>query len=544
MSGPTDGWVQRRGLALLTDLYQLTMMAGHWKDQRTDQPVAFEYYFRNLPPQAGFAITAGLAPFLDYLENLRFEEDDVAYLDTLGIFDAGFLDFLRAFRPGCTVRAMPEGTLVYPYEPIVEVEGSLFEAQLLETALLNLLNYQTLIATKAARICLAADGEPVMEFGLRRAHGPDGGISGSRAAYIGGCSSSSNVLAGKVYGIPISGTHAHSWVMGFDSEIEAFRAFARHYPDRCTLLVDTYDTLESGVPNAIQVFRELHDAGQKIRPAIRLDSGDLAKLSKAAWQMMRDAGFEDPLIVASNDLEEDLIADLKRQGAKINAWGVGTHLITSHDCPAFNGVYKLASVYADGKWQPRIKISSNPEKATDPGRKQVYRYYNTDDEPIGDVMRLAGEDPHDTGRLEARPRTFTNRRVVLGEAARAEPLLQTVLAAGKRVAASPSIHAVRQRAQDQIHALPEEYTRLRNPEIYRVLLSDAAAELKEQLLNAPLGAQGCTHGRHERKPNLVSGGPALPPGLAVDCAHRIHLPVLRHPAVVHQAPVLRRRARW
>ncbi|HPK00614.1 MAG TPA: nicotinate phosphoribosyltransferase, partial [Candidatus Hydrogenedentes bacterium] len=363
---PATPWCQREGMALLTDLYELTMVAGFWKEQRANQRVCFEYFFRRLPPHAGFAVAAGLEPFLQYLENLHFSSDDLAYLRTLNLFDDAFLAYLRDFRPSLTVRAVPEGTLVFPYEPILQVEGSVLEAQFVETALLNTLNYQTLIATKAARICLAAEGEPVMEFGLRRAHGPDGGLSGSRAAYIGGCSSTSNLLAGKVYGIPVSGTHAHSWVMSFPSELEAFRAFARNYPDRCMLLVDTYDTLGSGVPNAITVFKELHAKGQMARPAIRLDSGDLAKLSKMAYRMMTEAGLKDPLIVASNDLDEDLIADLKRQGARINAWGVGTHLITSNDCPALSGVYKLVAVAQGEAWRPKIKISSNIEKATDP----------------------------------------------------------------------------------------------------------------------------------------------------------------------------------
>jgi nicotinate phosphoribosyltransferase len=389
MKYPDQPWFRREGMALLTDFYELTMMAGYWKDDRTEQRVSFDYFFRSLPPHAGFGVAAGLDVFLDYLEHLRFEEDDLQYLRSLKMFDPNFLKFLGAFRPSCTVRAIAEGSLVFPFEPIVQIEGSIFEAQLIETALLNLLNYQTLIATKSARICLAANGESVMEFGLRRAHGPDGGLSGSRAAYIGGCSSTSNVLAGKVYGIPVSGTHAHSWVMSYPNELDAFRAFARHYPDCCVLLVDTYDTVKSGVPNAIQVFQEMRAEGYRMRPAIRLDSGDLAKLSKIAYRMMTEAGLEDPLIVGSNDLDEDLIADLKRQGAKINAWGVGTHLITAHDCPALNGVYKLVAVHDGAAWQPRMKISSNIEKATDPGRKQLVRYYDAEDHPIGDVIHMA-----------------------------------------------------------------------------------------------------------------------------------------------------------
>lgn len=480
-----QSWFKREGLALLTDFYELTMMAGHLKTGRAGNRACFEYFFRSLPPNSGFAVAAGLETFLDYLANLQFSESDVEYLRSLNTFDREFLEHLRAFRPTCRVRAIPEGTLVFPHEPIVQIEGTIFEAQLVESALLNILNFQTLIATKAARICLACNGEPVLEFGLRRAHGPDGGLSGSRAAYIGGCTSTSNVLAGKVYGVPVAGTHAHSWVMSFPSELEAFRSFARLYPDRSVLLVDTYDTVESGVPNAIQVFRELHEEGLDVRPAIRLDSGDLAKLSKIAHRMMAEAGFDDPLIVASNDLEEDLIADLKRQGAKINAWGVGTHLITSHDCPALSGVYKLVALEEDGRWKPRIKISSNLEKATDPGRKKLVRYYDAADRPLGDVMYLMDEEAGAAPAVAARQRLQPQLRSRLSGVARAEELLQLVFDGGSVVGELPSIHDIRQRALDQIATIPEEFRRLRNPELYRVLLSDRIGEIKEEMIQAP-----------------------------------------------------------
>lgn len=475
-------WCRREGLALLTDFYELTMMAGYLAEGRVDHPVCFEYFFRELPPDAGFGHAVGLEPFLEYLEHLQFQDDDIAYLRSLDLFDETFLSYLREFQSRCTVRAVPEGALVFPHEPIIQIEGRLFEAQLVETALLNFLNYQTLIATKAARICLAAEGEPVMEFGLRRAHGPDGGLSGSRAAYIGGCSSSSNVLAGKVYGIPVAGTHAHSWVMSFSSELEAFRAFARNYPDRCILLVDTYDTIGSGVPNAITVFKEMREQGVLVRPAIRLDSGDLSKLSKAAHRLMLEAGLEDPLIVASNDLEEDLIADLKRQGAKINAWGVGTHLITSHDCPALNGVYKLVAVGEGDDWLPRIKISSNPEKATDPGRKRLVRYYDANDAPLGDVLYQYDEAWAESGPVRGRFRAQPHIDALLGEAARSVDMLQPVLMDGQRTGPKQTAASVRAYAQSQIATLPEEFKRLRNPEIYRVILSEQTADLKESLM--------------------------------------------------------------
>lgn len=481
----TPSWLRRDGLALLTDLYQLTMTAGYLKENRANQRVCFEYFFRSLPPQAGFAVSAGLEPFLQYVENLRFYPDDIEYLRSLDLFDEGFFSYLKDFRPACHIRAVPEGTLVFPHEPIVQVEGGIFEAQLLETALLNILNYQTLIATKAARVCLAAESDPVLEFGLRRAHGPDGAVSGSRAAYIGGCTATSNVLAGKTYGIPVSGTHAHSWVMSFESELEAFRAFIRNYPERCVLLVDTYDTIESGVPNAIRVYKEAREQGLKVRPAIRLDSGDLAKLSKIAYKMMIEAGLEEPLIVASNDLEEDLIADLKRQGAKINAWGVGTHLITARDCPSLSGVYKLVAVQENGDWLPRMKTTSNVTKATDPCRKQVFRYYGQDDYPIGDVLCDAAEEAPQSGDVPGVPRTQLHIKKRLRGAVRTSPLLETVFNKGERTCSAPAIKATRQHVLDQIAGMPDEFKRLLNPEIYRVMLSESVGAMKEKLLENP-----------------------------------------------------------
>lgn len=477
-----ESWYQRQGLALLTDLYELTMVAGYIKDGRAENRASFEYFFRSLPPDTGFAICAGLESFLDYVSNLRFSDDDIEYLRTLNLFDDDVFDYLQAFRPRATIRAIPEGTLIFPNEPIIHVEGPIAEAQLFETALLNMMNYQTLIATKASRVCLAAEGEPVMEFGLRRAHGPDGGLSGSRAAYIGGCSSSSNVLAGKVYGIPVSGTHAHSWVMSFENEVDAFRSFARHYPENPILLVDTYDTIESGLPNAIKVFEEMRNEGIKVRPAIRLDSGDLAKLSKIAYQKMQEAGFDNPLIVASNELEEDLIADLKRQGAKINAWGVGTKLITSQNYPALNGVYKLVAIERNGRWEPRMKTSSNLEKATDPGRKRVVRYFDSNDHPVGDVLFRADEEYPASGTVGARVRSQPHVATQLRNTARAEEMLQTVVEEGRVIVDLPDIHAIRRRALDQSNLMTEEFKRLRNPERYTVCLSETLGAIKAELL--------------------------------------------------------------
>ncbi len=488
MKTECNSWFRRDGLALLTDFYELTMMAGHWKDCRTDQYVSFDYFFRALPQNTGYAVAAGLDDFLRYLEHLHFAEDDLDYLRSLNLFDEAFLDYLRGFKPHCTVRAVPEGTLVFPHEPVIQVEGPILEAQLVETALLNMVNYQTLIATKAARVCLAADGDTVMEFGLRRAHGPDGGVSASRAAYIGGCTSTSNVLAGKVHGIPVAGTHAHSWVMSFSSELEAFRAFARLYPERCVLLVDTYDTVKSGIPNAVQVFREMRDQGLAVRPAVRLDSGDLAKLSKICYSMMVQAGLEEPLIVASNDLNEDLIADLKRQGARINAWGVGTQLITAYDAPALPGVYKLVALLQDGTWQPRLKITSNPEKATDPGRKRLVRYYGAEGQPLGDILYLEEETWPESGSIEGRAQKHPHVVRRLENVASAQELLETVFQDGRRTIMPPGTKAIREKMLAHQRRIPEEYKRLRNPEIYKVLLSHRLGEMKDKMLFKPEGA--------------------------------------------------------
>jgi nicotinate phosphoribosyltransferase len=493
-------WAKRENLALLTDFYQLTMMGGYWKTGQKDLQACFNYTFRGLPPDSGFAVTAGLEQLLDLIDGLRFTEQDLDYLSGLGAFDQGFLDYLRDFRLTCTIEAVPEGTVVFPHEPIVQVEGSLIETQLLETALLNTLNYQTLVATKAARIRLACGEDHLVEFGLRRAQGPDGGLSGSRAAYIGGADSTSNVLAGKVFGLPVRGTHAHSWVMSFDNELDAFRAYAACYDDP-VLLVDTYDTLTSGIPNAVTVFKELRDAGRSMRPAIRLDSGDLARLSKAANRAFHEAGFPDPLIVASNELDEGLIADLKRQGAAINSWGVGTHLITASDYPALGGVYKLVAVRQNGgDWVPRIKLSSNAAKMTDPGRKRVVRYYDGAGRPLADIIRLHDEpaDIIEPGQ-PAKPVPFAERHDLsflhaIWDAARCEDLLQPVMQNGARLNPYPSLDEVRGRAQAEVASLPEELRRLRNPEIYSVGLSPKLAAEKVKLVR--------------QAPGVIAAGPA------------------------------------
>jgi nicotinate phosphoribosyltransferase len=482
---PLQGWIQRENMALLTDLYQLTMAAGYFKNQVHDKRACFEYFFRELPPHSGFAVFAGLEQMLDGISAMRFSRSDLAYLSATVGFPDDVISFLSDFRPELDVYAMAEGEIVFPHEPIVRVEGPLLAAQLVETYILNALNYPTLIATKTARVCLAAEGDPVLEFGLRRAQGPDGGLTGARAAYIGGAAATSNVLAGKVYGIPVKGTHAHSWVMSHESELESFRAYARAFPNATVLLVDTYDTLASGVPNAIKAFKELRQKNPNVRAAVRLDSGDLARLSKEAYKMLTAAGFNDPQIVGSNDLNEDLIADLKRQGARINAWGVGTHLITGYDFPALGGVYKVVAVEEDGKWRPRLKVAGNPEKTTDPDRKQVYRLFNGRGAPRADVLCPADQTAPGPGHVTAMDRERFYREYVF-EAERVEPLLQKVMEKGKIAGARPGLDQVRDRAQAGIAALPDEMKRLRNPDLYPVLLGPELAATKKRLLQEGL----------------------------------------------------------
>lgn len=368
--------MRAQNLTLLTDLYELTMMQGYYENP-SDQIVVFDAFYRKNPCGGAYAVCAGLEQVIEYVRDLHFSPDDIDYLRSLHIFNDDFLEYLRGFHFTGDIYAIPEGTVVFPREPLLKVVAPIMEAQLVETAILNMINHQSLIATKASRVVYAAKGDGIMEFGLRRAQGPDAGIYGARAAMIGGCIGTSNVLTGQMFDVPVKGTHAHSWIMSFPDEYTAFRTYAEMYPDNCTLLVDTYDTLKSGVPNAIRVFREFKDSGKPLNKyGIRLDSGDLAYLSKEARKMLDDAGFPEATICASNDLDEFLLHDLKMQGAAIDSWGVGTNLITSKDCPSFGGVYKLAAIQnEEGEFVPKIKISENTEKITNPGNKTIYRYY-------------------------------------------------------------------------------------------------------------------------------------------------------------------------
>ena len=373
-----------RNLTLLTDLYEITMMQAYFKNNNKNKMAIFDVFYRKNPMDGGYAISAGLEQVIEYINNLHFTEDDINYLASLKIFEDDFLDYLKNFKFTGDIYAIPEGSVMFPREPMLKVIAPIMEAQFIETAILNILNHQSLIATKAARICYAAEGDGIMEFGLRRAQGPDAGIYGARAAVIGGCAGTSNVLTGQMFDVPVMGTHAHSWIMSFDDEYTAFYTYAKLYPMACTLLVDTYDTLNSGVPNAIKVFKQMKKEGIELKNyGIRLDSGDLAYLSKKARKMLDDAGFKDATITASNDLDEFLIASLKMQGAEITNWGVGTNLITSKDCPSFGGVYKLAAIMEDGEnFTPKIKLSDNSEKITNPGNKKIYRIYEKENNKI------------------------------------------------------------------------------------------------------------------------------------------------------------------
>ena len=473
-------------LTLLTDLYELTMMQGYFKTG-SNETVVFDAFYRNNPSNGGYAICAGLEQIIEYIKGLHFTEEDISYLRGVGIFEEDFLEYLRGFCFSGDIYAIPEGTVIFPREPLIKVIAPIMEAQLIETAILNMLNHQSLIATKAARVCYAAQGDGVMEFGLRRAQGPDAGVYGARAAVIGGCCGTSNVLCGQMFGIPVKGTHAHSWIMSFSDEYTAFKKYAELYPSACILLVDTYDTLSSGIPNAIRVFTEMREAGIPLDfYGIRIDSGDLAYLSKMARRMLDDAGFPDAVISASNDLDEYLIENLKSQGAKITSWGVGTNLITSKDCPAFGGVYKLAAIQAeDGSFLPKIKLSENSEKVTNPGNKTVYRIYGKASGKIrADYICLAGES-FDTEKdlLLFDPLETWKRTSLKGGTYRMRELLVPVFQKGKCVYQSPRVMDIQKYCNEEKGTLWNETKRFANPHEVYVDLSNKLFDMKRQILN-------------------------------------------------------------
>ena len=467
-----------RNLTLLTDLYQLTMGYGFYRHDKHEEEVVFDLFFRK-NALITYSIAAGLEQAMEYLLNWRFDEEDIAYLRSLKLFDEGFLEYLRKMKFTGDVYAVKEGTPVFPGEPILTVKAPLIQAQFAETALLNIINHQTLIATKSSKICRATQGKGmVMEFGLRRAQGPDAGINGARAAIIGGCSSTSNVIAGQKFNVPVAGTMAHSWVMDYPTEYEAFRAYANAYPDSCMLLVDTYDTLRSGVPNAIKVFEELKAEGHKPK-GIRLDSGDLAYLSKEARKMMDEAGFPEAIICVSGDLDERSINSLLQQGAKIDSWGVGTKLITSEDLPALGGVYKLAAVFDEkGVATPKIKLSDNTAKITNPGFKSLYRLYDRENGmAIADLITLHDEVVDDTKPLTLfHPvETWKEHEV---DNFRAELLQHPIVKGGKLVYEFPTLLEVQAYSKEQLGKFWGEYLRLDLPQVYKVDLSTDLHALK------------------------------------------------------------------
>ena len=469
-----------RNLTMMTDLYQLTMMYGYYKTNTHTRQAVFDLFFRRPGENSAYAIAAGMEQVVEYIENLHFSEDDLAYLDSLELFDEKFLDLLRTLRFTGDIHAVPEGTVVFPNEPMVRVKAPLIEAQLIETALLNIINHQTLIATKASRVVMAAQGGSVLEFGLRRAQGPDAGIYGARAAIIGGCSATSNVMTGQMFGIPVRGTHSHSWVMSFPDELTAFRAYADAFPDTCLLLVDTYSTLNSGVPNAITVFHELREKGYEPM-GIRLDSGDLAYLSKKARIMLDEAGFPNTKIVASNDLDEELIWDLKAQGAKIDIFGVGTALITSKGCPALGGVYKMAAEVIHGEMVPKIKISENEGKITNPGYKKLVRIYNGGGKAVADLIMLEGEEIDTSKPLTIFDPLATWKRMTIRNYSIKE-LLIPIYMQGELVYQTPDLMEIQAFAKEDLDTLWDEYKRLNNPHVFKVDLSQALYDMKQELL--------------------------------------------------------------
>ncbi|EEF61874.1 nicotinate phosphoribosyltransferase [Pedosphaera parvula] len=471
-------------LVLLTDLYQLTMAYSYWKTGNAEREAVFHLSFRNNPFHGGFSVACGLAQAAEFIKAFKFSEGDLSYLaemrgnDDKPLFETAFFDYLRNLRLACDLDAILEGTVVFGHEPLLRVRGPLLQCQLLETVLLNIINFQTLIATKAARVCLAAKGDPVIEFGLRRAQGNTGALIASRACYVGGCEGTSNVLAGRIYDIPVKGTHAHSWVMAFDDELTAFRAYAAAMPNNCIFLVDTYNSLE-GIKNAIKVGLEMRQRGHEMI-GIRLDSGDLAYLSIEARKLLDDAGFPNARILASNDLDEHIIASLKEQGSKVDIWGVGTKLVTAYDQPALGGVYKLSALRnAEGEWDYKLKLSEQVAKVSTPGIHQVRRFHN-EDGFIGDVIYDC-ESPLPDEVVIVDPTDFIRRKHIPAGTP-GEDLLQPIFRKGRLITDLPGIHDSRERTKAQLNALHPGIKRFVNPHDYPAGLELGLHELKTQLI--------------------------------------------------------------
>lgn len=468
-------------ITMLTDFYQLTMMNGYDFNQKSDEIMVFDMFYRKNPNNGGYAIVCGINEVIDYVENLKFTKEDIDYLRKQNIFNESFLKYLENFKFEGEIYAVEEGSIMFPNEPIIRVKAKAMQAQFVETAILCIVNFQTLIATKASRICYSAMGDDVMEFGLRRAQGPDAGLYGAKAAVIGGCIGTSNVLAGKMFDVPVLGTHAHSWVQSFDSELEAFRAYAKTYPSKTMLLLDTYDTLGSGIVNAITVFKELREQGYEPL-GVRLDSGDLEFLSKEVRKRLDEAGFENVKITASNDLDENTITSLKNQGARIDVWGVGTKMITSFDWAALGGVYKLCAVIKDGKLIPKIKISEDPAKINNPYPKNIYRIYGADDNKArADLIVIEDEEISEKEPLTIFDPVHTWKKMTFHNFY-VKKLLHPLFIDGKCVREKRSVSEIRKHTDEEKESLWIQYRRNQNPQIYKVDLSKKLWKLKNELL--------------------------------------------------------------
>ena len=474
--------LKKRNLTMLTDFYELTMANGYFLNGKGDTITQFDMFFRTVPDNGGFAIMAGVEQLSQYLENLEFTDEDIEYLRGRG-FGEDFLNYLASFDFKCDIWCVPEGTPIFPREPIVTVRGPAIQAQFIETMLLLAINHQSLIATKANRIARAAQGRTIMEFGSRRAQGFDGAVYGARASYIGGCSGTACTISDREFGVPALGTMAHSWVQLFDNELDAFCAYAKAYPDSCTLLVDTYDVLKSGIPNAIEAFRrEVLPRG--FRPkGIRIDSGDITYLSRKARKMLDEAGFEDVKIIASNSLDEYIIRDMLRQGAQVDSFGVGERLITASSTPVFGGVYKLVAVERDGEMQPKIKLSENVAKVTTPGAKKLYRLYdNETGKAIADLITTDDEEIDDSQPYELFDPDVTWKRKTV-ENYTARPLLIPLFEKGKCVYNYPDLESIRSYCAEQVDTLWDEVKRFENPHNYYVDMSQKLWDMKNDMIN-------------------------------------------------------------
>lgn len=472
----------QKNLTMIMDLYELTMSNGIFDSEMRDETVYFDMFFRRVPDDGGYAVMAGIEQLIEYMNNLEFDESDIAYLKGLKLFSEDFIEYLRTFKFTCDVWAMPEGTVIFPHEPIVTVRGPAMQAMMLETMLLLTVNHQSLIATKANRIVRAAAGRPVMEFGARRAHGYGAAYYGARAAVIGGCTGTSCILTAKDFGVPASGTMAHSWVQLFDDEYTAFKTYAEKYPDSCMVLVDTYNVLKSGIPNAIKVFDEVLKPLGKRPLGIRIDSGDITYLTKKARKMLDDAGYPDAKICISNSLDEYLIRDMIFQGAKVDSYGVGERLITASSEAVFGGVYKLAAVEKNGKIIPKIKISENPAKITLPGAKIPWRLYDRETgKAIADVITLGNEKISSDEPYEIFDPEHTWKRKVVTDFV-AKKLQVKIFEKGKQVYKSPAVKEIAKYRAEQVDSLWDEVTRFENPHTYYVDLSEELWSLRDELL--------------------------------------------------------------